>query len=1137
VSISLKLHHSFWRLLPLLAAAQVWGQTDTGQLTGAVTDRAGKTLPGAVVRAISVQSGEARVATVSAAGTYNLSALLPDEYSLAVTGTGFATASATVVISAGSRLRRDFVLAPEGSAKGAIPKAHAYEDTQAQGRNITTTELHHLPNLTRDPYRLAELAGNVSDAGLGTRGVGLAMNGQRESSTAILLDGTSHRDEFAGTPGQALPLDSVREFSVLTSDFTAEYGRASGGIVTVAGERGGEALHGSAYEYNRLSSLASGSFQDNANGLQAPAFRSDQFGGAVGGSIVKHKLFGFENVEITRVRSESTQLAWVPTPELIGRASPNTQGFFQLLGQLRSGAQTGGSVSLGQLTAMLGRNPCTGLLCATLPSTLPLFNHVAYSVPVDSGAGFPQNTWNTYSRADYDLSDKTRLYARYALYHERDQTGALSNSPYASYDLGQNTAGNSFLISTTHEWNSRWLSQFSIGFDRLTLQQQGLTGRGVVPSMYANPIAPVTIGGDAIAFPGYNPFSPGVGGAFGGPENTFQLNGDTSWSRGKHVLRLGGTYFYLRDNRTDAAYQTAVDSLSNSSGLGSALVGFVNGTFAQIQVAVDPQGQFPCGTTPTCMLHLPLSSPVFSRSNRFHDGALYAQDYWRLTRRITLNLGIRWEHFGVQHSGDSKLDSNWYSIISNNASDDLIRYLVFGGLKSARNSPTGALYRSDWKDFAPRIGVSWDVFGNGKTSIRAGYGHGYDRNFGNVTFNVFQNAPNYAVLSVPGQVTTNNFGPLSAASGSISLPPPGARIIDPGLKTAYARFWSASAQREISRGVTYSVEYSGSKGIDLYSVSYPNQKGFRNSKFNDTCTGNGDCRTSPNPYYSEDVGFRGNQGFSTYYGINNRLSVNNFLHSGVALTATYTWSRAIDNISSTLFEAGGRGVQNRYGNGNITINNGNFDAGLLDPFQPDLDRGAAEFDVRHRAVVAGSWDIPRWKYTRLTKAVSRGWSISPLFLARSGQPFSVFDTIAQTLDLNAPRATFTQKVPMGRNTFVTSTTPDAFHIITFFPAQIAHEPNLLTPGSQWPANMSKRDAFRAPGFWNADLAVSKTTRFGERLSVQLRGEVFNVFNHANLYVMGASANVGAGNTVDACFGCTGSSYDRRQLQLAARLIF
>ena len=216
------------------------------------------------------------------------------------------------------------------------------------------------------------------------------------------------------------------------------------------------------------------------------------------------------------------------------------------------------------------------------------------------------------------------------------------------------------------------------------------------------------------------------------------------------------------------------------------------------------------------------------------------------------------------------------------------------------------------------------------------------------------------------------------------------------------------------------------------------------------------------------MGYRGNQGFSIYHSLNNRLTVKNFLNSGLMLTVNYTWSHAIDNISSTFFEAGGQGVASQYGNQNITINNGDFDLGLLDPYNPKLDRGDAEFDVRHRVVLSGNWQVPAWKKSGRTLsarmgALPGGWSVNPIFLARSGQPFSVFDSDAQTLDLNIPRAIFVGSFPLRRNTFVATPSPDLYQIITFQPTQIAHAPNPLVPGGMWLSAMSHRDLFRARG--------------------------------------------------------------------------
>jgi len=345
--------------------------------------------------------------------------------------------------------------------------------------------------------------------------------------------------------------------------------------------------------------------------------------------------------------------------------------------------------------------------------------------------------------------------------------------------------------------------------------------------------------------------------------------------------------------------------------------------------------------------------------------------------------------------------------------------------------------------------------------------------------------------------------------------------------------------------VVYSLEYSGSKGVNLYSIAYPNQAGFGNFALGDPCTGlqpNGTttCTSQPNATYGNTVGYRGNQGFSIYHALNNRVVMNNVLNSGIDLTVNYTWSHAIDNLSSTFFEAGGQGIASQYGQQNITINNGNFVFGLLDPFHPNLDRGNAEFDVRHRVVLAGHWKVPTRKGAGWRNLALGGWSLNPLFIARTGQPFSFFDSAAQELPLNTPRATFIGNVPnTNTGNLIPTSVPNTFQYITVNPAQIAHEPMALTPGQPWPTNMSGRDAFRAPGWWNLDFGLYKDTKVNERISVQLRAEVFNIFNHANLYVDGITADVGTNNgtnnAVNACYGCTGSTYDRRHLQLGAKI--
>jgi TonB dependent receptor len=654
-----------------------------------------------------------------------------------------------------------------------------------------------------------------------------------------------------------------------------------------------------------------------------------------------------------------------------------------------------------------------------------------------------------------------------------------------------------------------------------------------VPTLYPNTTGPVAIGADNIAFPGYNPFTPGNGGAFGGPQNILQFYEDMSYTRGNHSFRFGGTYANIRDNRIYAAYQTAVDALGKGSQLSTSLNALMAGTLTDVKAAVDPQGQFPGGT-----VTLPVTSPSFNRSNRFHDGAAYAQDSWKVKPRLTLNLGVRWEYFGTQHNANQNLDSNWYAPGIGFADGVIGQYLRTGTIVQVPKSSLGALWDSSKANFAPRVGFAWDPFGDGKTSLRGGYGIGYERNFGNVTFNLIQNPPNYAVLDVPGRITTDNFGPLAGSGMTIKLPKVGARIVDPNIKTAYAHIWNFAIERQLTKDVVWSIEYSGSKGENLYAISYPNQSGFGNFILGDPCSSDGsDCSSKPNPNWGYNVGYRGNMGFSIYHGLNNKITLRNFKNTGLDMSINYTWSHAIDNLSSTFFEASG--LTSQYGNVNITTNNGNFELGLLDPYHPNLDRGNAEFDIRHRVTIAGVWRVPYKGSKGLTKALLGGWSLNPLFTARTGQPYSIFDSsLPLNLDANTERAAFIGAVPNTSNGMVATSTPDTYNYLTFKDSQIDHVSfNTLAPGAKWPSNMSGRDAFTAPGWWNMDFGLYKDTKITERFSLQLRGETFNIFNHANLYVVGANADVGASNSITACYGCTGSTYDRRHLQLGAKLIF
>jgi hypothetical protein len=268
----------------------------------------------------------------------------------------------------------------------------------------------------------------------------------------------------------------------------------------------------------------------------------------------------------------------------------------------------------------------------------------------------------------------------------------------------------------------------------------------------------------------------------------------------------------------------------------------MTGVLNDFQAAVNPQGKFPCARDPktgvltsdpallaACTVTLPVGPPAFNRNNRFNDSSIYAQDAWKLRRSLTLNLGVRWEYFGVQHNANPNLDSNFY-FGSGSTFFDRIRN---GSMQLAPKSSKGELWNPQ-NNFAPRVGFAWSPFSDGKTSIRGGYGLSYERNFGNVTFNVIQNPPNYFVLALtpadlgaPIAINPNNAGPLSG-TGSKALPRSTGRIVDPNIPTAYAEFWSFSAEHELAKNTLFALEYTGSNGIHLYDISNINQSGSGN---------------------------------------------------------------------------------------------------------------------------------------------------------------------------------------------------------------------------------------------------------------------------------------------------------------------
>ena len=1117
-----------------VAAGLICAQTETGQITGTVTDPSGAIVANANISIKNVASGTERTTVSNGSGIYLVANLEPGEYQVIVTAQGFSTTEARVTVTVGTKSEVNAAL-KVGQTSNVIEVSESAvqvnAETQTIQQTLSTQQVLQLPTLTRNPYALVATSGNVSEDDPAARGVGVAINGLRSEGTNVLLDGVANNNEFNASVGQMTPLDSVQEVGIITNNFTAEYGRADSGIVNVTTKTGTNAFHGTAYEFLRVSDLASNTFENNATDVAKPHYTRNQFGYSFGGPIKKNKLFFFSDTEWTRVRSIANITTLVPDPALIAAAAPNVQSIFSTYGKL-GGITPISVLSRNALTA-LGQDPCGGATtggCATYNPGAPMFDLVSYATPSDSGAGVPQNTYNSINRVDYSLSDKTQMFAEYSLYSEYDFAGGVANSPYPAYNTGQTSFNNVVIASITHTFSPTFVSQSKVDFNRFN-NLQPLSSAGVVPRFFLGSAGVVTaIAGYDVSLPGYLPGDPSAGIPFGGPQNFGQAYQDFSWTKGSHAIRFGGSATYLRDNRTFGAYQQGMEVFGNTVPQG--IDNLLAGDLYSFQAAIYPQGKYPCVAgvqTSACTITLPVGPPTFERSNRYREGAAYVQDSWKVNRRLTLNLGVRWEYFGVQHNVNDNLDSNFYFDGTTSIyNPGIFASVANGKVMPAPQSPVGELWVPSKTNFSPRVGFAWDVFGDGKTSFRGGYSIGYQRNFGNVTYNVLFNPPNYAVVDlISGSnfgtipATTANFGPLSGTSGTAALPASELRAVNPYIPQAYAHLFSTSLEHQFFQNHHLEVDYSGSVGVHLYDIANENRPGAGNVYLGIPCTP-GSCTAPLNPQYGS-INVRGGNAISNYNAMNVRYDIQDISHSGITLRMNYTWSHAIDELSDTF-----------------SASTNQFNLGYTDSFNPRLDYGDAEFDNRHRVVLSMVYAVPFFRHTSgIAKYLLDGWQFAPIFSARTGAPYSIYDlTNAENV---YPRLMYPGALGLTSNVPRSLTGPNTYQVFNITGATTYANPITLNSDfGPYPSDMTGRDIFRLPGTWNLDAGLYKETKISERVNLQLRLEAYNVFNHANFGVNISSAYIyGGSGVITGGYGLLpGGTYgDNRNVQLGLKIIF
>lgn len=1146
-----------------------FGQINSGQLTGKVYDPNGARLPGAVVQAKSEETGLERLATTNDEGFFIITNLPPGVYEIGVQAQGFAVRTQRVRVFVGSVVRIDTQLSitPVQAVEEIVEGSGGVKINTQTGQlsdPISGRQLRELPVITRDPYSLVTLSGNVTPfrinpLGVDTLTTGLvsapvfntepdqdfAIDGQPPTFNNVQVDGGENIVNFWSTLGQRMPLEGVQEINVITNGFRPEFGRLGGGLINVATRPGGNIWRGDLFEFYRGDALNSNSFENNALGITKGHLVGNNFGFAVGGPVIDDKLYFFASGEGIKVRSRQNRIALVPDPALLAASTAisGTTATADFFGAFPLGpVTTRGVFSFADVVTQLGGPgafPAGSAFAAlgTTPATagLPAFDQVLFDVNTNIGGGLPQDTALAIGRLDWTKSDRSLIYGRYAYLNRDIFRGAISFSPFAGFNTGVGELDHDAQINWLYTLSgpgccsgpgaSPWLMNLKANFNRVNLRRRNDTFTAGFPRLTTTGFGFSNIGGFPLEFPGDFPFDPNLNSLFTGALNLFQASADFAGAWRGHQLQFGGSYYYFQDNRNIFSFQDGLFELGPDVPTG--LDNLLAGTADSFSVAINP-----AGVTPGTVVTLPVVPPNFNRSISDHDFSLYGSFNWRVRPNFNLLLGLRYDFFNRPRSRNDEIFFNFFPGTATTIPGQVTNGVLaapgtFTGsaLGSTSTSNNNSFFRRDTDNVAPRVGFAWDFTGGGagcctglrrSTTLRASFGLTYERLFYAVS-PFFQES---ATFAIPTLVTGT---PLNA-TGTIIPPTP---LVNPGT-TVPSNFGPLGAAgtavlpnflvRGINRRleaprisfwtVTLDREVARNTVVSLQYAGAHGHDLFTVSNINRpgsalAFTGVGGPTDRLNPTLGP-IFFLSSNGRSNFNAFIADVSNSTWRTIGLSFTGRYRFSKATDNINPFISE-----------NFNVGLLTTPFTSNLLSPFDPKNDSGPSDFDVRHRFIGSFIWEIPYhfdtgccgpsnggWRRWALG-----GWAVTGIFQAFTGLPFNVFDCRgALTPETPCPRAAIAPGVDLGAirdgsGTTADTTIPNRFNFLGPGNFTLATTPTTVFP--PFPTNTIGRNFFRGPGFWNFDFGVYKRFIFSEETSFQIRGEFYNIFNHSNLFVPNA----------------------------------
>jgi hypothetical protein len=1159
-------------LLEVFLSAHGFAQTQTARLVGTVHDASGAAIPNARVVATQDATKQHTETTTNPSGEYVLSALQPGTYTLNVEAAGFSKGLVTgLELDAAANVSQAVTLQVGQITETVKVKADVVtvQTADAQiNQSVTLSDIDTLPQLGRTPITLAifmpgvqinpQADGSASGADYSYAHV----NGLRQGSNNNTLDGIDVNDSVAPRMGLSLTAnntDSVEEARIVTDGGKAEYGRSAGGQIQLITRSGTNQLHGNAFDYIRNRDLNANDFFSNSAGTPIPVLIQNTFGSSIGGPIKRNKIFFFGNYQGIRTHAQGAEDTTVPT-------ATAQAGIFQYV----PGGQTA-----PQQYSIVANDPLNKGIDPTVASLLKLFpapNNFNVGDGLNSAGyelNYPNNSLSDQFtiKVDYNFSDKIHFFERTS-WQRNTAIDSLNGAQNVVPDEAPGTQGGKrWGVAGGMDWSisSTVINEFRYGHQSASVDFNR-------PEREADPQL------------SFNTFTTPILTAFAQGRNSpvNEYTDNVTKVHGNHTFKFGGQLRFTDEfGFNDAGIYPNV-SLSTANGnlpispanlpaLSATQLTTFQGLYNDLLGRVSSVTQ----TFYSNLNTFQAAGTPRVRNFDFHEYGFFAQDDWRVTHRLTLTYGLRWEFFPVP------FEENGLQGILTPAT--ALNFATQADNLTIQRS--GKWYNNNWTDFAPRFGFAWDPWGDGKTAVRGGYGIFNDRTVGAAADSVDGATPGFSQSSIlfPNSTAGSDVRfaalplPVQPLAPVLTLPNTRsdtvADIFNPNLKNGYVQQWNFNIQRQIAKNTVLDIGYVANRGVKLFYESNIDQShiytngflpAFQQIASNLTNTGaipltnpivslygsaataisalgasnfsNGAVGTVANTIDTTKYAAYAGAGLSEYYlrnfpqfqslleGNNDGRSEYNSLQvrlqrqiGALRVTANYTWSKSIDNDQSAA-----------------TGGEGNGFAAPLDSFNESLVRGRSNFDIPNAFTFNGIYtlpvgrgkafgnNMPRWADTLIG-----GWDMGALWIWESGSPFTVSSGFATGPSTAATFANYTGSRNIGSPiSFNNGIGPGVYY---FTPAEVA---NFSEPGAG-DFGTSGRNTFRGPDFFNIDFSMVKRFAIAEHKNLTFRAEAYNLLN--NVDFANPSVNFGGATTN---FGkISGVVNNPRIMQMALRFDF